>query len=91
MRVEEPLIGTIKADASLSEGAQRMIVLHVRTQDHDSAIETVRPSNIRYRCKVGIQREKFVRSSKRDNITIEIDDATELCLAPELDLGESRN
>lgn len=47
MHVQQPLVRAVKANAPLSERLKRIVILQVGSKDHDTAIENIRPANIR--------------------------------------------
>jgi hypothetical protein len=88
VHVEQPLVGAIKADTPFRKCPQRIVVLHVRSQYHYSAVEAIGPADIWSSGKIHVQTQKLIRGANGYHIRIDVYDALELCLSPELDLGE---
>ena len=82
VHVQESLIGTVKADASLCQREQGVVVAHIWVQHHHSTVEAVRPADVWDCCKVCVQSEKLVGSSQAHRIGIDVDNALVLCLPP---------
>lgn len=91
MHVQQALVCTIKANPALRKCQEGVVILKIWTKDHDSGIKTVRPPDIWNGRKMGIEREKLIRSPKCHNIGINIDDLLILSLSPELDFRKCRN
>lgn len=91
VHVEQSLVSSIKADAPLGERFQCKVVLHIGTDDHESAIEAIGPADIWRSREVYLERQQLVGSSNGHNVTVDVDDFLELGETPELDFGKCRN
>lgn len=90
VHIQQALVGTVERDAPLSHSNKCVVVAHVGRQDHDTRVEKVRPANVGRGRKRVRDAEEFIRGPVCDNIGIDVYDFRELCLFPQVDLGESR-
>ena len=90
VHVQQPLVGTIKGDASLCHCHHCVVVTHVGRQNHDTRVEQIRPSNVRSRSKGMRHVEEFIGGTICDYVGVDVDNLGELSLFPEIDLSESR-
>lgn len=88
MHVEQALVSPVETDPTLSECLQRIVVLQIGSQHHDSTIEAIRPAHVWRGGKVYIQGEQLVRGPDGDDIAVDIHDSLVLGKAPKLDFGE---
>lgn len=51
MHIEKTLVSTIKADTTLSECQETIVVAHIGGQDQKSTVEAIGPADIRHRCE----------------------------------------
>ena len=82
MHIQQTLISTVEANASLSKGEKGIVVAHVGVQDHHATVEAVRPANIRDSCKLGVHPQELVGRPQDDHIGIEVDHPPVLGLFP---------
>jgi hypothetical protein len=86
MHVQETLICPVKANSSLRECKKRVVVLQVRTEDHDTRIKAVGPSYVGDCSKAGVKREELIGGSKSNSIGVKVYNLSVLSLSPEFDL-----
>lgn len=91
MHVEQSLVSSIEADASFCESLECVVVLHIRTKNHEPTVEAVRPSYIRCGCKVYLEGQQLVGGSYGHDVAIDVDNSFELGETPKLDFGKCRN
>lgn len=88
MLIQQSLVGAIETRTSLSKGPQGIVVLQIGPKDHQAAVETVGPADIWGSGEVRVQGQELIRGSESYHVAVNVDDAVELSLAPEFDLGE---
>ena len=86
--VQQALVCTVEALASSGHGLQCPIFPHAGRDDHDTAVEGIRPANVWCRCKGSLNVEQLVQGSECDDVGIEVDDFAELHLPPQGDFGK---
>lgn len=88
VHVEETLICSIKRDAPLSHSRHSIVVAHVWCQNHHTRVEQVRPSDIGGGGEGMRQVEQLIDGPVGNDVGIQVDQLSELCLLPQVDLGE---
>lgn len=88
--VEQTLVGTVKGDAAVRHGDQGVVVAVVGRQGHDTRVEDVGPANVGRGRKGVWEVEELVRSAIGDDVGVDVDNARELRLLPQVDLCEGR-
>ena len=86
MHVQETLICPVKANSSLRECKKRVVVPHVRTEDHDASIKAVGPSYVGHCSKAGVKCEELIGASKSYSVCVKVYDLSVLSLSPEFNL-----
>lgn len=82
VHVEKALISTIKGYAASCHGRKRIVIAHVGSENHQTRIEEVWPSNIG-RGREGLGKlEQLVWSSERDHVGVHVNYLAELRLPP---------
>jgi hypothetical protein len=82
VHVQESLISTIKRYPPFRHGEQRIIIAHVRVEDHQAGIEDVRPADIRSCRECVRQIEQLIWSAYGDHVGIYVYDPPKLYLSP---------
>ena len=90
VRVQQALIRPVEAHSPLRKGQQRVVVPHVRREQHGTAVEAIGPAHVRRRGEAGLRKgfEELIRRAQGYGVGIEVDEAPEARLPPERDLGE---
>lgn len=88
MHVQQSLIRAVEANAAFCQRLEGKIILQVGAQHHQPAVEAIRPANVRDGGEIHLEVEQLVGGPERHNVTINIYNAPELRLSPELDLGK---
>jgi hypothetical protein len=89
MHVEQALVCTVERNAPFGHSQQGVKLANVGLQNHNTGVEQIRPSNIRGGREGMWKVKELVRCSVGNNVSIDIHNLSELCLLPEIDLGES--
>lgn len=90
VHIQETLVCSIKRYSPLSHGYHGIVVSQVWSQDHNSSVEEIRPSDIGGGGEVMGKIEQFVNSPVGNNVGIQIDDLSKLGLLPQVNFGECR-
>ena len=88
MHIQQALVRPVKANPSLGQRPQSKIILQVGSQHHHAAVETIRPADVRRGGEIDVHLQELVRGSDSHNIAVDVYNAPELRLAPQLDLGK---
>lgn len=82
VHIQETLVRPVKADPSIRQGKQSIVVSHVRLQGEHPAVEAIRPADIWSSCKRRGLLKELVRCPQSHHVCVKVDDMLKLCQPP---------
>ena len=76
------MVRAVETDTFFREGFKGLVILRIRMEDHDTAVEAIWPAYIWSRSERYVQREQFVRCLEGHDIAVQVNDSLELRLTP---------
>ena len=88
--IQKALIGAIKTVTGSSECLQCPVVAHVWCEDHDARVEGIGPADVGCAGERCLNIEKLVGCAQCNDVGVEVNDLSELRLAPKIHFGKGK-
>ena len=88
VHVQQALVGAVKAGTAFRKSFERKVVLHIWPQYHNTAVKAIGPADIGGSGEIYVHVQELVGGFDGHHVRVNVYDALELCLSPQLDLCE---